>query len=109
MHFSQFKLICGAFGLVLVCVVTLIRQRRFDYPDIARGIGACFVAVSLPTAFEICWNAVLPEPALAVEPEGARLAALVGGMALALVSGLGFWKLLIDAYRHAPESKQDRK
>ena len=64
MDVTKASVVVGIVCTLIVLVLTIIRQKRFDVSDLGSFVGAFFSGTNLPPAMFLCFYVFLTDPGL---------------------------------------------
>jgi hypothetical protein len=99
MDVTKASVMVGAGCTLIVLVLTIVRQRRFDVSDLGSFVGAFFSGTNLPPAMFLCAYVFLSDPALqSSRLRGYEKYISVAGLVLFLASLIGVWRFCRAAW-----------
>ena len=99
MDVTKASVIVGSACTLIVLVLTVTRQRRFDVSDLGSFVGAFFSGTNLPPATFLCAYVFLADPALQnTRLKGYEKYISLAGLVLFLASLTGVWKFCKSAW-----------
>lgn len=97
---TQTSIIVGIVSTVIVLLITIIRQHRFDIPDLGSFVGAYFSGSNIPPALFLCFYAFMSDTALNnTLLKGYEKYISVAGLVLFLASLIAVWKFCQAAWK----------
>ena len=98
MNINSLATATGFAVCVIVVVITIARQRRFDATDIGGFVAAFLSGTNLPPAVFLCGYAFWPDPPGSSKLQGLDKYVSFAGLALLLVSLVSIWALCRRAF-----------
>jgi hypothetical protein len=100
MDVTKASVIIGIVCTLIVLVLTIIRQRRFDVSDLGSFVGAFFSGTNLPPALFLCFYVFLTDPNLqTTRLKGYEKYISLAGLVLFLASLIGVWRFCKTAWQ----------
>ena len=97
---TQTSVIIGILCTVIVLVITITRQKRFDVSDLGSFVGAYFSGTNIPPALFLCFYVFMFDPALNTTLlKGYEKYISLAGLVLFLASLTGVWKFCKAAWQ----------
>jgi len=103
MDFNRLGTVVGFIVCVVVVMITIIRQRRFELTDLGPYAASFLAGTNLPAALFLCTYALYPDSAtVATKLHGMERFVSFAGLSLLLVTLLSIYGLCRNAYQQAP-------
>ncbi len=105
MDVTKASVVVGIVSTLIVLVLTIIRQKRFDVSDLRSFVGAFFSGTNLPPAMFLCFYVFLTDPGLQnTRLKGYEKYISLAGLVLFLASLIGVWKFCKTAWGKPKQS-----
>jgi hypothetical protein len=89
----------GFLAAIFILIVTIRRQRRFEFKDVGGSVVAYFAGSNIPAAIYLCWYGFAPDPSTVLTKlHGYEKYVAFGGLCILLVSLISLWGLIKNAY-----------
>lgn len=97
---TKASVVVGMACTVIVLVITVLRQQRFDISDLGNFVGAFFSGTNLPPAMFLCFYIFISDPALqTTKLKGYEKYISLAGLVLFLASLTAVWKFCKTAWQ----------
>jgi RsiW-degrading membrane proteinase PrsW (M82 family) len=99
---TQASVIIGIVCTIIVLLITVLRQKRFDVSDLGSFVGAFFSGTNIPPVLFLCFYIFMLDPGLsATRLKGYEKYISLAGLVLFLASLMGVWKFCKTAWPKA--------
>jgi hypothetical protein len=100
MSIGMWQMICASVVGVTLLVITLIRQRRFELPELGVLLAGFLGALPLPAGIVLYLYGFFPDPPhVQTKLQGLHLSVAAAGVLMFLVGLMTIWRLAGVAYR----------
>jgi len=103
---TRTSVIVGIASTVIVLIITVVRQKRFDVSDLGSFVGAFFSGTNIPPALFLCVYVFISDPQLdATKLKGYEKYISLAGLVLLLAALTGVWKTCQAAWKKSEEAE----
>ncbi len=106
MNLTQVTVLSGAVTTLVIVLVTVVRQRRFESADFFSFVITFISGSNIPPSLFLCFYAFNPDAdTVQTKLHGYEKYIFLAGLALFLISLMTLWKLLRQAFKVTPKSQ----
>lgn len=100
MSVGMWQMVCGTTVGVALLVIAVIRQRRFELPELGVMLAGFLGALPLPTGVVLYLYGFFPDPPhVQTKLQGLHLYVAAAGVLMFFVGSATIWRLVCVAYR----------